>query len=78
MKRDGTTPNQQGNSTMLSRRRFIAYAGGVLGGALLVGCRKREQEAPADAAEDEHPTSIEVDGIDYLVLVNKQHMLPDG
>lgn len=53
------------NPGMLTRRGFITCAGGViLATALLPGCSSAEtQEA--------------VGGIDYLVLVNKQHKLPD-
>ncbi len=65
---------------MLSRRRFMALSGSVLGTALLAGCggAQKQEETSEDATTDAQPAATTAEGIDYMVLVNKQHKLPDG
>lgn len=53
--------------------------------AVLAGCSKQEEsadtpeETPADAAEETTAdTAEDAAGIDYMVLVNKDNVLPDG
>ena len=64
----------------LDRRSFVA----LLGASLMAGCSSQQDQAggsdggSSGGSDSGHPTSIEAHGIDYLVLVNKQHELPEG
>ena len=61
---------------IVDRRGFVKLAGGALGMALLAGCSGAQYgaEAAGSAAAGSAEAAA---GLDYLVLVNKQHKLPD-
>lgn len=64
----------------MNRRVFIGSTGAALATALLAACGAAKQEEAQEAATDttDATTQQAAEGIDYMVLVNKQHKLPDN
>lgn len=59
----------------ITRRGLIGLAGGTFGTALLAACSSEQADSAEGTATDQGSTAKGT--IDYMVLVNKQHKLPD-
>ena len=68
----------------MSRRAFVTALGGSVGTAFLAACsgaqdRQDEQpEEPSEQTDELSEAATASTGIDYMVLVNKTHELPEG
>ena len=72
---------KSGSNATMTRRGFVATLGGSLGAAFLAGCAGKQDQATStdsQAGTTQESGTPASEGIDYMVLVNKWHKLPDN
>lgn len=63
----------------LTRRDLIRLSGAAVGASLLAACAGNQKNGPQEVATNATAQgAASATSIDYLVLVNKQHKIPDG
>ena len=76
--KDSQGKREGGATSMITRRRLMGLVGTSLGATLLSACSSSKGTASGESATQETTQSTTAaDAIDYMVLVNKQHKLPD-